>query len=43
MKQGNKGVIKFKKGSKIYILIDHNKYKHVKGKSIDTVLLDEYK
>ncbi len=41
MKAGNKGVIYLKSGSTIYTVTDHNKYKHVEGKSIDKVMLDE--
>lgn len=41
MKAGNKGVIHLKNGSTIYTLTDHNKYKHVEGKSLDKLILDE--
>lgn len=33
--------IKFKNGSTIYTLTDQNKYKHVEGKSLDKLILDE--
>ena len=38
---GNVGEISLKNGSVIYATTDHNQYKHVEGKSLDHVMLDE--
>ena len=39
--RGNVGEISLKNGSTIYITTDHNQYKHVEGKSLSHVMLDE--
>lgn len=39
--RGNVGEISLKNGSTIYITTDHNQYKHVEGKSLSHVILDE--
>ena len=36
------GIIELKNGSKIYVMTDENKYKHVEGKSIKYIKLDEF-
>ena len=38
---GNVGEISLRNGSTIYITTDHNQYRHVEGKSLDHVILDE--
>lgn len=38
---GNVGEISLKNGSTIYITTDHGQYRHVEGKSLDHVMLDE--
>jgi hypothetical protein len=38
---GNVGEISLRNGSTIYITTDHGQYRHVEGKSLDHVMLDE--
>ena len=38
---GNVGEISLRNGSTIYVTTDHNQYRHVEGKSLDHVMLDE--
>ncbi len=38
---GNVGTIDLKNGSRIYVNTDESEYKHVEGKSSDTLVLDE--